>query len=399
LLDARLTGLTPILDRVEAFPAQVTPSRSKRTLGVLVGAACGVILGLIAANPPVSGVLREWFAREIGPSLPDEMTPLTAVTLFFSAFVAFFAGIIVHEAGHAIVGRLAGFHVSSIRVGRLQLDLPFSFSLYRGTGTGAGGWVTLVPVKRDTLALRAAVMTAAGPMANLISAAVLGFLPFEKGFGVRFFILFSVGLGAINLVPFRSRALVSDGRRILMLLGNRARGERWVAILKLVADLAEGTRAESLSREYIGLATAVRDNTSDTVTAHAIAYSSAFHRHQDDEAARMLETAMRYAGYAAPIMRQALMTDAAVFQARRRKRADLAEAWRGAMPRRTEIPWLHDLATAGVLEAHGDIAGALAALDRAEGKIRAESNKLRRDLSLRAIERWRSDLDELRTKN
>jgi len=91
-------------------------------------------------------------------------------------------------------------------------------------------------------------------------------------------------------------------------------------------------------------------------------------------------------------MREALMTDAAVFQGRRRRRVDLAEAWRAGLPERTEVPWLPDLAAAGVLEARGDVAAALDALDRARQKIGAESNRLRRQVSLRSLERWQRDL-------
>jgi hypothetical protein len=247
-------------------------------------------------------------------------------------------------------------------------------------------------MKIDNLGLRTVVMIVAGPMANLLSVLVVVLLPIRMGFARFAFVLASLSLGTINLVPFRNRAQLSDGLRIAMLLRNRARGERWLAILKIVAELADGTPPESYSPEYLELATAVRDGTSDTVTAHALAYSSAFHRKRDDEAAQMLEIALEYSGYAAPIVRDALMTDAAVFQGRRRKRADLAEAWLADLPDRTEIPWLRDLAQAGVSEAQGEIARALGALERAEQRIRVESNRVRRDASLRSIKRWRTDL-------
>ncbi|HEY7500728.1 MAG TPA: M50 family metallopeptidase [Vicinamibacterales bacterium] len=388
------TSATPILDRAKPFPPQDASTRSRRTLSFVLWMALGAAFGVIIGTPALSGGLSTRLLAQVAALFPDGVDGAGMVGIILSIALAFFVGIVIHEAAHAVVGALVGFRLISIRVSRFQLDLPFKFTIYRGTGTGAGGWVSLVPQKRDNLALRAVAMIAAGPLSNLLTAAILILLPFSKGFFVLFFIIASTALGAINLIPFRHRAQLSDGRRIVMLLSSRARGERWLAILRLIADLADGTPPESLSREYIALAIAVRDNTSDTVTAYALAYSSAFHRRDNEEAGRMLEVALQHAGYAAPILRQALMTDAAVFQGRRRRRADLAEAWLGDMPARTEIPWLRDLAEAGVLESRGDVPGALAMLGRADEKIRAESNPVRRDLSRRSLERWRNDLNE-----
>jgi hypothetical protein len=159
-----------------------------------------------------------------------------------------------------------------------------------------------------------------------------------------------------------------------------------------MADLADGIPFEALSPEYIALLTAITDRSSDTVSAHAVAYSSAFHQHDDRRAGQMLETALKYSGYAAPIQREALMAEATVFQARRRKRADLAEAWLQSMPAATEMPWLRAWAEAALLEVRGAPEKALSKLEEAAGAIRAGANKVQRDISLRSLEKWRADL-------
>ena len=71
-----------------------------------------------------------------------------------------------------------------------------------------------------------------------------------------------------------------------------------------------------MSADDLAKAVGVQDESIDTVTAHAIAYSAAFHQRKDDEAGQMLETSLMYSRHAVPAMRQALMSDAAVFQAR-----------------------------------------------------------------------------------
>ncbi len=89
-----------------------------------------------------------------------------------------------------------------------------------------------------------------------------------------------------------------------------------------------------MPQEFLAKATAMHDESVDTATAHAIAYIRAFYERDDCEAARVLEVGLEYSGWAAPIMREALMSDAAVFQARRRKRIDLAEQWLADIPRK-----------------------------------------------------------------
>ena len=64
----------------------------------------------------------------------------------------------VHEAGHAIAGRLLGFRVHSIRVWRIEIHAPFRLGWYRGPRSGVGGWAILSPDQMENLAPRAAAM-------------------------------------------------------------------------------------------------------------------------------------------------------------------------------------------------------------------------------------------------
>jgi hypothetical protein len=163
-------------------------------------------------------------------------------------------------------------------------------------------------------------------------------------------------------------------------------------LLRLGADLADGVPPESLAGDYLSKAIAVHDHSADTVAAHAIAYSVAFHRHQDMEAGYLLETCLRFSSSVAPAVRDALMSEAAAFQARRRKRPDLAEQWLAEMPATTPLPWLRSRAEAAVLEAYGDIEGAVRKLDEYEKAIRAMPDEMQREMLLRGLRRWRSEL-------
>ncbi|HKV92778.1 MAG TPA: hypothetical protein VJW20_09540 [Candidatus Angelobacter sp.] len=306
--------------------------------------------------------------------------------------VVTFLAVAIHECVHAVVGVLVGFHFNSLRIGPVLFDRPFRISIYHGRGTGAGGWTSLFPVKQDRLILRTIIMLLAGPLSNLISVALLHELPYSKGMFSAWFMYVSLLLGVMNLLPFRNRAVISDGGRILMLLQNRPRGERWLAMLKLLEEIRQGVPQENLSSGFLAKAVAIQDNSPDTFTAHAIAYAAAFWQHKNNEAAQALETCLRYSSVVSPTQRHAIMIDAAVFQARRRKRVDLAEQWLADVPQKTEYPWFRLRGEAAILEAKGDISGALTKLDEVIKLIQATPNQAMREISLRGVSRWKAEL-------
>jgi hypothetical protein len=371
---------TRILDRLEPLPPPVRQMSSSRRF--LIGAAIGVAVALPLVFTRSSAV--HWIA--------DALRDQSAADVALAGVVAIFLVIGMHEAGHAIAGWLAGFRIHSIRVNRFEIHRPFKISLYRGSRSGAGGWVLCTPTTADHLALRSAVMVAGGPMTNLLSAAIVYALPFAKGPWSVMFMFVSVVIGGSNLFPFRNRGVASDGHRLLMLVRDRASAERWLAWLKLVNDMIDGVPAEQLSAAFIAMATAVKDDSVDTVSAHAVAYASAFHRRDTPEAARLLEVCLQYSSFGSPMLREALMADAAIFHGRRRHDATRAAEWLADMPEKPQLPWLRDLAEAAVLEARDDADGARTKLDAAERLVRARGNPAQQSISLRTIARWRDDL-------
>ena len=139
-------------------------------------------------------------------------------------------------------------------------------------------------------------------------------------------------------------------------------------------------------------AIAVRDGSIDTVVAHSFAFSNAFHQHKNAEAGGLLETCLSYSAHAPASMREALMSDAAVFQARRCKRVDLAEQWLADIPGTAELRWIRLRAEAAILEARGNLQGALGKLEECEQAVDALTNVSRREYVLRLLERWKSEL-------
>lgn len=352
----------------------------------------GVALGFLVFSLTKQPVLDRWYAA-VGEQIAPQGWTLTAVALIASyTLAAVLAPIAIHEAGHALVGVLVGFRFNSLRIGPVQFNRSLRVSLHRTRGTGAGGWTSLFPVKHDKLILRAIAMLLAGPLSNFSSVAFLLALPYAKGVLSWLFIVISTLLGLMNLIPFRNRAMISDGARILMLLQNRARGKRWLAILKLAEEMRSGVPAEKMTKEFLAKAVAIEDESPDTVTAFAIAHAVAFWCRQDDEAARALETCLRHANLSSPLARVALTSDAAVFQARRRRRIDLAQQWLTDIPEKTEFPWIRPRVEAAILEGRGDKSEALQKLNEVEALIRKAPNPMR-EMSLRSVARWKAELE------
>src|SRR6185436_3075362 len=89
--------------------------------------------------------------------------------------------------------------------------------------------------------------------------------------------------------------------------------------------------------------------------------------------------------------RESLMSEAAVFQARRRNRSDIAAHWVLDM-KSAQTPWLQTKALVGILEAQGDIEGALKKLDEFEKAILPVSDTMLRKTNETLLARWRSEL-------
>jgi hypothetical protein len=351
-----------------------------------------VLLLLTAAvmfdYPPT---LRHWLFTTVRDWVDIER-PWAGIAALVSSTVA--VGLVmvtIHEGGHVLCGVAAGFRFKSIRVGPLLFDRSSGLTWRNGPGNPFAGVAVVVPDSTDRLVPRGMLMLAGGPAANLLTGGLALLLTPAPGFVALVFIVQSIGNGLSDLLPYRSVLGVSDGAFLWALWRHPARAERWLALMKLNADSMDGVLPESLPAAFIAKAIAIPDDSIDTVGAHAFAYANAFHQRRDAEAAGYLEVCLSRAGHAPARLREALMSDAAVFQARRRRRVDLAEAWLADLPA-TTVPWLRSRAEAATLEARGDVPGALEKLEECRRGVAALANPVQRTYVLRLLERWKTEL-------
>jgi len=357
---------------------------------VLVLSSAAVVL--LARYPDLArGALRALESRF--PALFDTpVTPIGVTSAVALALVGSVGVVVVHECGHLAAGLLAGFRFTTIAIGPLRLDDRFRVSIHRGTLALSGGWVSMIPGTRHRLRERTLAVVAGGPLASLTAGAVA--LRFAGDGPASAAFIIGCLSGISDLLPIRAGAITFDGRRILSLLRNDAWSRRWLALMTAAADFRAGVAPEELPAADVEALAAFEDASADTSVAHAIAYTAAFHSGQDERAARRLETSLAYSGHVPPSFRAALVSDAAAFQARRRRRPDLAAGWARDVP--PEAGWLRMRAEAAVLQAEGQLAAAAAKLDACEQALASLTlpSDAQRQMGLRLLRRWQTELAE-----
>ena len=384
---------TPILNRVVSLPSPIQGKRSlhKKALPLLVGGGIGVLLTLDVLDP--AAMLEQAFSVS---GAFDDKGP---VLLMFIFLVCTCAGIVIHETGHFVAGRIAGLELNLIRFGPLQINPPFHLS-WHWREAGLTGFTSMLPKEGNVEPQKILIMVIGGPGANLLSAGVVlafrGFWDAAPAVAILC-VLSALMLGVGSLVPTQGRKGGSDGKRIWMLLSQKERADRWLALFQLSAAVVRGVDFENLPPEALRRATSFKDDSLDTVAAHAIAYGTAYFANEIPKAAQLLETCLAHSSRCSLIMREAMISDAAVFQARKMARLDLAQEWLDDLPSKPQFPGLRLRAEAAILEAGGDIRGALDKLNETQRALRSIVNQAQRDVSLRALHRWQSELQSQST--
>jgi hypothetical protein len=381
------TVSTPILDRLAPLPARASPWKNSST--ILVGIWIMVGIGLLLWRPSI-GSIRSWmFAHlnRMSPGLPlgPRVILIAGVFLLCGAI-----SVTIHELGHVLAGLAAGFRFESLVVGPFRLDRSFRISLHGIPVAFRAGWADLYPAGRALPQLRLMTMVLAGPAANFLTASAVFLSPL---FAMPYSLVFvgvSVLEGLLDLMPYRSQTSPSDGWVVGKALTNRPWAERCLALMQLRAENARAVMPESFSADALAAAVAYKDDSEDTIYAHAFAYSAAFHQHNDSEAGAALEACLRYSAYAPTALRQALISDAAVFQGRRRRQPDLARQWLSTLPSSLNT-WLRWRAEAALCEAQQDYAGALTKLEMCEKAIQGWPSPARESV-MRTVARWQSEL-------
>jgi hypothetical protein len=166
--------------------------------------------------------LATFFSWSAASSYLKDACALVMVWLVFYAAYVFLVA--VHETGHLVAGAACGFRTKEFRVGCLRWRGGWGFD-WRGINV-LSGWVNMQLTRPDdALRLRRLLFVTAGPLANLVCAALLYPIAVHQstsGGMAKYLFLGNILFAVVNLIPMKARKLKSDGLQILSTLFDQA---------------------------------------------------------------------------------------------------------------------------------------------------------------------------------
>lgn len=186
--------------------------------------------------------------------------------------LAAWIAVVVHECGHLVAGLSVGWRFDLLVIGPLRLGRESDGRVRLGWSRdpamfgGAGG---TTPMSTTGLRQAMAVFVAGGPLASLLLAlaAHLALIELPATHGAPAILLgwlrlISGGIGVVNLAPMANGPFVTDGLRLLRVLGHGPQGAREMALLALSALEARGVPPRDWDAALIERGLAVRDGSS-----------------------------------------------------------------------------------------------------------------------------------------
>ena len=272
------------------------------------------------------------------------------ITVLVLPALALPAAALIHELGHLLAARLAGFRLVRLAFGGAFTDTsPAEHKLHACEVLPAGCMIFDLrkddlrklddPRKLDRLEGRLFAVFLGGPLASLLCAVLLETWPYWPQaqllpsqplmqWFIRLCSASSLLIGIASLLPdVNRRGNYSDGARLIMLLKNDARAARWTAIIRMQLALGRGEHPRDWDPAWITQSTEQNGDSRDAVTAQWLAYLWTAERQDITSATRYLEEALAAPPAAAAQLRDRLFLEAAVFQAWFRENPDKARSW------------------------------------------------------------------------
>jgi len=377
---------TPILDMIRPVPREVS---SKLSSGEYLFFSSLIILALISM--PILRLVMNGIS----------LSPIAFfVTVLAIPACALGLAALVHELGHLVAGKLAGF-----RFAELNLRSASSENCHDGQKLHACrvlplGVLVLEPGKTDHLVRRLRALLLGGPLANLLLPAVLEASTYARGanflleYAVHVFSAISVLWGLAALMPDVSRrGNFSDGARLLMLAKHDELATRWLAIIELQMALGRGEHPRQWNQSSVARATAVSDGSRDAVTANWLAYLWASERQDITSATRYLEDALAAPRTSSAGLRDRLFVEAAVFQAWFRDNPVKARSWATHLRGRKLAPLQQQRLNVALLWADGRLFDAWEKMAGCFRLLQLMPESASRELAEKSVQEWKHQME------
>lgn len=360
---------TPILDLEEPVP-QPRSRWFSIVIGLLIGLAIGA--ALILAD---QGFLPDW-------GLPSFNGLLLIPALY--------AAITIHEVGHLLAAVLVGFAIGTLGIGGFVVSKcsgrwRFSFDRRRALA----GYFRPLTKATDFDVRRFALMVAGGPVASILLSAACIALWTRVGDGrwswLGTFVWVAFFLVVMSLVPFSTGLTRSDGARLLQLLRDADAPRRWMALIALQTEEANGVRPSRWDPALVREILQMNESAPEYPFCQLMAYYRCLDTGSEEQALVHLESALSRSKSCGNVFRHALFLEAASASALLRKQAKQARAWRDRAHKLSK-PKLPSVCEAGIAMCEGRYEEAVRHWQTAQAYI--AKRKLDSGLIRFASEKW-----------
>ncbi|MEA2552254.1 MAG: hypothetical protein QOJ65_430 [Fimbriimonadaceae bacterium] len=252
------------------------------------------------------------------------------VPLLTILFATFYINVAVHEMGHWLAGKLVGFKTLALQVGPLlwtkgEGGQRFQVAPWAGR---IGGFAGMWPPDSQNLRQRFAVFVAGGPLASLLFAAAtflwLQTLPgslrlgpamlLYQGFVLLLFI-YAAFTAVLNLLPFQTHGLRTDGGRLLMIAMGGLKYKRMMAITNMGMLARSGVRMREYPPALFDAITAAPDKSPEHAQGLLLRAFYSFETAHDQEAVQYAIEATETISPKATIMHAVVFNEAAALLA------------------------------------------------------------------------------------
>ncbi|MFS0862183.1 M50 family metallopeptidase [Fredinandcohnia sp. 179-A 10B2 NHS] len=177
-------------------------------------------------------------------------TTLLTVSLIFAAWLA----IALHEMGHVVFGKRAGFKFGFFTVGPIQVEKTSSGIKVteNKNWTFFGGVALMLPpeVKKEILIKKWATFAAGGPLTSILITLLsfMFYIIFTYEF-LLFFTIMNAGIFIATIVPLKG-SMKTDGYVLLSLL-NKDKAHKVIDELLIMRELLGKKKPSDWNQEYI----------------------------------------------------------------------------------------------------------------------------------------------------
>lgn len=221
-------------------------------IGALIGgAAVGATIFIIEGSEGTADVLRK--VGEL--PLVDFVVPI--VLAFVVMAVAIVLHIVLHEAGHLLMGLATGYRFSSFRIGSIAfVRREGRISIRRYKLAGTGGQCLMLPPEVPAERVPFFWYNAGGVVMNIVVALLALVMLITCDLSMwwsewsMMMVIVGLFLAVVNGVPMRPGGMQNDGMNILMLYRNPEKRKDLMHQLQIAAAATEGKRASEMPAEW-----------------------------------------------------------------------------------------------------------------------------------------------------